>query len=70
MLKIKKPEAFALVELLAELVIIGILVLLALPRLMSLISRAKSTKAQLHLGHLQTLEESFLSKIQVFDLYS
>jgi type IV pilus assembly protein PilE len=55
----KKLKAFTLVELLVVLVIIGILVLLALPRLMPLISRAKSTEAQLQLGHLQTLEKSF-----------
>jgi type IV pilus assembly protein PilE len=57
--KISKLKAFTLVELLVVLVIIGILVLLALPRLMPLISRAKSTEAQLQLGHLHTLEKSF-----------
>jgi type IV pilus assembly protein PilE len=55
----KKLHAFTLVELLVVLVIIGILVLLALPRLMPLISRAKSTEAQLQLGHLHTLEKSY-----------
>jgi type IV pilus assembly protein PilE len=54
-----KLRAFTLVELLVVLVIIGILVLLALPRLMPLISRAKSTEAQLQLGHLHTLEKSY-----------
>jgi type IV pilus assembly protein PilE len=55
----RKLKAFTLVELLVVLVIIGILVLLALPRLMPLISRAKSTEAQLQLGHLHTLEKSY-----------
>lgn len=55
----KKLHAFTLVELLVVLVIIGILVLLALPRLMPLISRAKSTEAQLQLAHLQTLEKTY-----------
>lgn len=55
----KRFRAFTLVELLVVLVIIGILVLLALPRLMPIISRAKSTEAQLQLGHLQTLEKSY-----------
>lgn len=55
----KRLKAFTLVELLVVLVIIGILVLMALPRLMPLISRAKSTEAQLQLGHLHTLEKSY-----------
>lgn len=54
-----RVKAFTLVELLVVLVIIGILVLLALPRLMPLISRAKSTEAELQLAHLHTLEQSF-----------
>jgi type IV pilus assembly protein PilE len=52
-------KAFSLTELLVVLVIIGILVLLALPNLMPLISRAKSTEAQVQLGHLYTLEKSY-----------
>jgi len=55
----KKVKAFTLPELLIVLVIIGILVLLALPRLMPLISRTKATEAQLQLKHLQTLEKSY-----------
>lgn len=51
--------AFTLTELLVVLVIIGILVLLALPRLMPLISKAKSTEAQLQLGHVHALEKSY-----------
>lgn len=41
------------------LAIVGILVLLALPKLMPLISKAKSTEAQLQLEHLQTLEKTY-----------
>jgi type IV pilus assembly protein PilE len=63
MLKIKKLNkmlpAFNLVELLVVLAIVGILVLLALPNLMPLITRAKSTEAQLQLGHLQMLEKTY-----------
>ena len=46
-------------ELLIVLVIIGILVLLALPRLMPLISKAKSTEAKMQLGHLHALQQGF-----------
>lgn len=51
-------RAFSLPELLVVLVIIGILVLIALPNLMPLISRAKSTEAQQQLTFLHTLEKS------------
>ena len=54
----KKLKAFTLVELLVVLVIIGILVLLALPSLMPIISKAKSTEAKLQLEHLYTLEKN------------
>ncbi len=50
--------AFSLSELLVVLVIIGILVLVALPNLMPLISRAKSTEAQQQLTFLHTLQKS------------
>ena len=55
----KKAQAFSLTELLVVLVIIGSLVLLALPVLMPLISKAKSTEAQVQLNHLYTLEKSY-----------
>jgi len=55
----KKLKAFTLMELLIVLIIIGILVLLALPNLMPLISKAKSTEAQLQLEHVYTLEKSY-----------
>ncbi|HEX8545799.1 MAG TPA: prepilin-type N-terminal cleavage/methylation domain-containing protein [Cytophagaceae bacterium] len=55
----KRVDAFTLTEVLVVLVIVGILVLLALPNLMPLISKAKSTEAKVQLEHLYTLEKSF-----------
>lgn len=57
--KTKKLKAYTLQEILVVLVIIGILVLLALPNLLPLISRAKSTEAQLQLEHIYTLEKQY-----------
>lgn len=54
----QRLRAFSLPELLVVLVIIGILVLVALPNLMPLISRAKSTEAQQQLTFLHTLQQS------------
>lgn len=55
----KKLKAFTLAELLVVLAIIGILVLLALPSLLPLISKTKSLEAQLQLKHLLQLEKSY-----------
>jgi len=52
-------DAFTLTEVLVVLVIVGILVLLALPNLMPLITKAKSTEAKVQLEHLHTLEKTF-----------
>jgi type IV pilus assembly protein PilE len=52
-------KAFTLTELLVVLAIIGILVLIALPNLMPLISRTRSTEAKNNLGYIYSLEKSY-----------
>jgi len=54
-----KLKAFNLQELLVVLVIIGILMLLALPNLMPLIAKTKSLEAQTQLKHLSNLERQY-----------
>ncbi|MFN6946685.1 MAG: prepilin-type N-terminal cleavage/methylation domain-containing protein [Cytophagaceae bacterium] len=58
-IQLKKLAAFTLTEVLVVLVIVGILVLLALPNLMPLISKAKSTEAKIQLEHVYTLQKTF-----------
>jgi type IV pilus assembly protein PilE len=55
----KKIKGVTLAEILIVLAIVGILVLLAMPRLMPLISKTKSLEAQLQLKHLMQLEKSY-----------
>lgn len=61
-------KAFSLTELLVVLVIIGILVLVAMPNLMPLISRAKATEAQQQLTFLHAFvgKELFLHLFTIF----
>ncbi len=54
-----KLKAFTLAELMVVLAIIGILVLLALPSLLPLISKTKALEAQLQLKHLLQMEKSY-----------
>lgn len=55
----RRVKAYTLTEILVVLVIIGILVLLALPNLLPLITKAKSTEAKLQLEHIQILEKNY-----------
>ncbi len=54
-----KLKAFTLTEMLVVLIIIGILILLALPNLMPLITKAKATEAKIQLQHVYTLEKNY-----------
>lgn len=55
----KKLPAYNLQEILIVLVIIGILLLLALPNLMPLISKAKSIEAQTQLKYIYNSQTSY-----------
>jgi len=55
----KKLPAYSLQELLIVLVIIGVLLLLALPNLLPLISKTKSLEAQTQLNHIYMLEKQY-----------
>jgi len=56
---LKAEEGFSLTEILVVIVIIGILVLIALPQFTSVITQAKTTEAKIMLKHLHTLQETF-----------
>lgn len=54
-----KLKAYTLTEILVVLVIIGILILLVLPNLMPLITKAKNTEAKMQLQHAHQLEKTY-----------
>lgn len=54
-----QDAGFSLIELMIVLVIIGVLVLLALPKLLPLVTKAKTTEAKLMLKQVHTLEQAF-----------
>jgi len=55
----RSEAGFSLTELMVVLVIIGVLVLLALPRLLPIVTKAKTTEAKLMLKQVYTLEQSY-----------
>ncbi|NVK51297.1 MAG: type II secretion system protein [Flavobacteriaceae bacterium] len=55
----KRISAFNLEELLVVLVIIGILVLIALPNLMPMITKAKSIEAQTQLTSIHSYQKTY-----------
>lgn len=56
---LRSEQGFSMTELMVVLVIIGILTLIALPRFMSMTTRAKATEARTMLRHLHTLMQSY-----------
>lgn len=54
----RRLPGFTLNEILVALAIVGILVLLALPNLSSMVTKAKATEAKLQLKHLHTLQKN------------
>src|SRR5437870_7024999 len=56
---IRAERGFSLTELMVVLVIIGVLVLLALPKLLPIVTKAKTTEAKLMLKQVYTLEQSY-----------
>src|SRR5436309_7993843 len=58
-IRFKSSRGFSLTELMVVLVIIGVLVLLALPKLLPIVTRAKTTEAKLMLKQVYTLEQAY-----------
>ncbi len=58
-LKLRRAEGFSLPEIMVVLVIVGVLVLLALPKLLPLVTKAKTTEAKLMLKQVYSLEQSY-----------
>jgi len=56
---LRAEDGFSLTELMVVLVIIGVLVLLALPRLLPIVTKAKTTEAKLMLKQVHTLQQTF-----------
>jgi len=55
----KRVKAYTLTEILVVLVIIGILVLLALPNLLPAVNKAKKLEAKQQLAYVKTLEKDY-----------
>lgn len=55
----KKISAFTLTDVLITLIIVGILVFLALPSFLPLVTKAKAQEAKIQLEHLYTMEKNY-----------
>jgi len=52
-------HGFSLTELLVVIVVIGVLILLAMPKFSSVVTKAKETEAKSMLNHLHALEQAY-----------
>ncbi len=59
-------SGFSLTELLVVIVIIGILAALAMPKFLSVITRAKSTEAKLMLKHVHQLQKTYYMENDIY----
>lgn len=57
--KLLQEDGFSLTELLVVIVVIGILIMLALPQFSSVVTKAKETEAKSMLKHLDALEQAY-----------
>ena len=57
--RIHQQAGFSLTELLVVIVVIGVLILLALPKFSSVVTKAKETEAKTMLKHLHALQQAF-----------
>lgn len=57
--KYLQEDGFSLTELLVVIVVIGVLIMLALPQFSSVVTKAKETEAKSMLKHLHSLEEAY-----------
>lgn len=64
---LQPEDGFSMTELMVALVIIGVLVLLALPRLMPVVTKAKTTEAKLQLKQVYMLQKTYKYE---YDTYS
>jgi type IV pilus assembly protein PilE len=56
---IRVGNGYSLTELIVVLVIIGVLVLLSLPKLLPIVTKTKTTEAKVMLKQVYTLEQSY-----------
>ena len=68
-MKVKKNnKGFSLTELLVVIVVIGILILLAMPKFSSVVTKAKETEAKIMLKHLHSLQQAYFYEHDTYSM--